>query len=178
MSTGDTILKRKLSAQVSSPSILFKYMGIYDWNQDPTTAQADWDKVLRRLKTHPHEARSICGLSYPLNFALCNRSTPVTAAVVDTLIECYPDALMEEDIGNACRNKNTYGETIHVLIIRARRLLGGREIFKRWDLDWIACNDNKQVAKVLINTFSKTDLQCVLNWKEIRSCHVSREVAL
>lgn len=149
-------------------------MGIDNLKQDPTIANPDWNKVLRRLKSHPHEARIIFGLSHPLNLALRNRVNPVPAEVTDLLIECYPDAFMEEDIGNACRNKYTRGETMSVLILRSRDCFTGkREIFKRWDLDWIACNNNIEVAKALIDNNNAANLYSVRDWKEIRPSNVS-----
>jgi len=166
----DTCLpKRILCVQESIPCVLLQYMGIDSLKQDPATANANWDNVLQRLNSHPHEARTISGLSYPLNLALCNRVNPVPAVVVHTLIECYPVAFMEEDIGNACRNKHTRGETMRVLILRSSDLFSGKkEIFKRWDLDWIACNNNREAAKEILVHYNAANFYSLQDWKEIR----------
>jgi len=175
MNPSEGMLKRKLLDKnpTPSPSLLLRYMGLCNERQDPTIAIADWPMVLEHLNTHPHEARSMFGLSFPLNLALCNRINPVPAAVVDDLIYHYPDALMEEDIGNACRNSSTLGETMHVLIAWSKQLLKGREILKRWDLDWIACHNNLEVAKAVIQNLSDEDISNVLDWKKIRSCNTT-----
>ena len=160
------------SEEASSTSALLEYLGFHDVNQDPSTAQANWGHVERRLNTHPHEARILWGISYPLNLALSNSTTPAPARVIELMIMCYPEACNDEDFGNACRYVHTTGDVLRVLL-DAKPGIPSKEFIKRWDLDWIACNNNRDAAKVLINDCEAATPSCIKEWKEMRPSSVS-----
>jgi len=165
-------LRKRTMEEASSTSALLEYMGFHGENQDPSTAEANWRHVERRLNTHPHEARALWGISYPLNLALSNSTTPVPACVVKLMIGCYPEACNDEDFGNACRYAHTTGDVLRVLL-DAKPGIPSKEFIKRWDLDWIACNNNRDVAKVLILNCEAAKPSCIKEWKEMRPSSVS-----
>jgi ankyrin repeat protein len=146
---------------------LLQHMGFNELNQDPSTALANWNQVEIRLYRHSEEASCLFGICYPLNLALANSSTPPPAKVIRALIECYPQALTLEDFGGACRSRHTSGEVLKVLM-DAYPFEQRTNLVKRWDLDWIACNDNKDAARMLIHNCSAAKPSNFKEWREMR----------
>lgn len=165
--------KRTISEDMNSMiTPLLQHMGFNELNQDPSTALANWNQVETRLYRHSEEASCLFGICYPLNLALANSSTPPPAKVIRALIECYPQALTVEDFGGACRSRHTSGEVLKVLM-DAYPFEQRTNLVKRWDLDWIACNDNKDAARMLIHNCSAAKPSNFKEWREMRPSSVS-----
>jgi hypothetical protein len=118
-------------------------------NQDPKFAHADWRAVEERLASHTLEAKSLHGITYPLNLALSNARTPVPAIIVRKLITAHRDALTEESFGAACRHSHTSAPVMKALL-DSDPSLASPENIRRWDLDWLATNQNEPVAQIIV----------------------------
>lgn len=163
----EKIMKRTME-ESNTPSELLQLMGITEEYQDPGRVHADWHKVSTRLLTHPHEASIMRpgGISFPLNLALCNSVTPAPAWIINEFIRYYPEAATEEDFGNACRYPHTTGSVLLTLL--RRNPAHGKDVIKRWDLDWIACNNNKDAAIALISNCKAANPSTIKEWREMR----------
>lgn len=155
--------------EFDSPSVLLQLMGITEDYQDPSNVRAEWSNVSSRLNSHPQEASIMHpgGISYPLNLALCNRLTPAPAFIIQKFIECYPEAVTLEDFGNACRYAHTTGDILRILL-EHHRGRPSKDLIKRWDLDWIASNNNENAAKALIYNYEAAQPSSIKEWREMR----------
>merc|ERR1719223_244036 len=165
---GQSLCRESLVEPRRDTMMLLELMGLGNsQNQDPKFADADWNAVEERLSSHAHEARSLHGITYPLNLALTNALTPVPALIVRKLIRAHRDALTEESFGAACRHLHTSAEVMKALL-ESDPSLASPENIRRWDLDWLATNKNEPVARIIVQLCPGALPKTNNDWIEMR----------
>mmetsp|Transcript_18436 Transcript_18436/g.22574 ORF Transcript_18436/g.22574 Transcript_18436/m.22574 type:complete len:729 (-) Transcript_18436:176-2362(-) len=174
MNTGTSDSSNKQMDPNTKNTKLLQLMGL-SLNKDPSSAPADWQAVEQHLRFNSEEAKEAQTLSYPLNLALANSERPCPVHIIASLCKAYPEAITEETFGNCCRYPHTTSETMQTLI-KHNPALKKPEAIKRWDLDFLATNNNRDVALVLVKSCA-ADLvssscganpRTLDNWEEFR----------
>ncbi len=147
---------------------LFQHMGLSSPSTRPSQAIANWSKVQQTLLDNPTLARiSHCdhGISYPIHFALLNQTTPCPPHVLHTFCSSYPEAITQSTISNLCRYNHTQPNTFQIIFKYQPTF---QSSIQKWDIDYIATNQNYNLARAFITQFHIT--KCIprskANWEE------------
>jgi len=162
-------MKRRRNLASTDPSVLLQLMGVSsELGFNPSMALASWKEVEGRLDSDPVEA-SICppsSIFYPLKYALLNERTPCPPHIIEKLIRCFPRALSIDDFSLACRCKHTTGKVMKIILQHLPQCKHN-DYVKRWEMDWVACNKNSDVALALIDCCEAANPKSIQQWRNM-----------